>query len=43
MTEKEIELSMDKALKKLPFEIKKIKFVLNSKVFCRKIFDTSYY
>ena len=28
MTEKEIELSMDKALKKLPFEIKKIKFVL---------------
>ena len=25
MTEKEIELSMDKALKKLPFEIKKIK------------------
>ena len=27
MTEKEIELSMDKALKKLPFEIKKIKFV----------------
>ena len=28
MTEKEIELSMDKALKKLPFEIRKIKFVL---------------
>ncbi|BEO99512.1 hypothetical protein FNCP11_18280 [Fusobacterium nucleatum] len=28
MIEKEIELSMDKALKKLPFEIKKIKFVL---------------
>jgi len=28
MTEKEIELSMDKALKKLPFEIKKIKFAL---------------
>ena len=28
MTEKEIELSMDKALKKLPFEIKKIKFIL---------------
>lgn len=28
MTEKEIELSMDRALKKLPFEIKKIKFVL---------------
>jgi len=28
MTEKEIELSMDKALKKLPFEIKKIKFTL---------------
>ena len=27
MTEKEIELSMDKALK-LPFEIRKIKFVL---------------
>jgi len=26
MTEKEIELSMDKALKKLPFEIRKIKF-----------------
>ena len=31
MTEKEIELSMDKALKKLPFEIKKIKFVLASR------------
>ena len=28
MIEKEIELSMDKALKKLPFEIKKIKFAL---------------
>ena len=28
MTEKEIELSMDKALKKLPSEIKKIKFAL---------------
>ena len=28
MTEKEIELSMDKALKKLPFEIRKIKFFL---------------
>ena len=28
MTEKDIELSMDKALKKLTFEIKKIKFVL---------------
>lgn len=28
MTEKEIEISMDKALKKLPFEIKKIKIIL---------------
>ncbi len=28
MTEKEIEISMDRALKKLPFEIKKIKFIL---------------
>ena len=28
MTEKEIELSMDKALKKLPYEVKKIKFAL---------------
>ena len=28
MTEKEIELSMDKALKKLPVEIRKIKCVL---------------
>lgn len=28
MTEQEIELSMEKALKKLPFEIKKIKFIL---------------
>ena len=39
MTEKEIELSMDKALKKLPFEIKKIKFVLAViKFFKRKQF-----
>ena len=30
MTEKEIELSMDKALKKLPFEIKKIKICSSS-------------
>ena len=37
MTEKEIELSMDKALKKLSFEIKKIKFVLTViKFFKRK-------
>lgn len=37
MTEKEIELSMDKALKKLPFEIKKIKFALALfKIFKRK-------
>ena len=28
MTEQEIELSMEKALKKLPVEIKKIKFIL---------------
>ena len=28
MTEQEIELSMEKALKKLPFEINKIKFIL---------------
>ena len=28
MTEKEIEISMNKALKKLPFELKKIKFFL---------------
>ena len=28
MTEQEIELSMEKALKKLPFEIKKIIFIL---------------
>ena len=34
MTEKEIELSMDKALKKLPFEIKKNKICFSSdKVF----------
>ena len=39
MTEKEIELSMDKALKKLPFEIRKIKFVLAViKFFKRKQF-----
>ena len=39
MTEKEIELSMDKALKKLPFKIKKIKFVLAViKFFKRKQF-----
>ena len=37
MTEKDIELSMDKALKKLPFEIKKIKFALALvKIFKRK-------
>lgn len=37
MTEKEIELSMDKALKKLPFEIKKIKiFIALWKFFKRK-------
>lgn len=37
MTEKEIELSMDKALKKLPFEIKKIKiFITLRKFFKRK-------
>lgn len=28
MTEKEIELSMEKALKKMPFEMKKIKFII---------------
>lgn len=28
MTEKEIELQMDKALKKVPFEVKKIKIIL---------------
>lgn len=28
MTEREIEILMDKSLKKLPFEIKKIKFIL---------------
>lgn len=28
MTEKEIEQSMEKAIKKLPLEIKKIKFIL---------------
>ena len=37
MTEKEIELSMDNALKKLPFEIKKIKiFIALQKFFKRK-------
>ncbi len=37
MTEKEIELSMEKALKKLPFEIKKIKiFIALRKFFKRK-------
>ncbi len=37
MTEKEIELSMDKALKKLSFEIKKIKiFIALRKFFKRK-------
>ena len=37
MTEKEIELSMDKDLKKLPFEIKKIKiFIALRKFFKRK-------
>ena len=37
MTEKEIELSMDKALKKLPFEIKKMKiFIALRKFFKRK-------
>ena len=37
MTEKEIELSMEKALKKLPFEIKKIKiFIALQKFFKRK-------
>ena len=37
MTEKEIELSMDKALKKIPFEIKKIKiFIALRKFFKRK-------
>ena len=37
MTEKEIELSMDKALKKLHFEINKIKFALALvKIFKRK-------
>ena len=37
MTEKEIELSMDKALKKLPFEIKKINiFIALRKFFKRK-------
>ena len=37
MTEKEIELSIDKALKKLPFEIKKIKiFIALRKFFKRK-------
>ena len=29
MTEKEIDLQMKKALEKVPFEIKKIKFVLS--------------
>ncbi|WP_211491242.1 MULTISPECIES: hypothetical protein [unclassified Fusobacterium] len=28
-TEKEIELQMEKSLKKIPFEIKKIKFLLS--------------
>lgn len=28
MTDREIEISMEKALKKLPFEIKKIKLIL---------------
>lgn len=36
MSEKEIELSMDKALKKLPFEIKKIKFFLAVKKFLKR-------
>lgn len=37
MTEKEIELSMDKALKKMPFEMKKIKFIIGLiKFFKRK-------
>lgn len=37
MTNKEIELSMEKAIKKLPFEIKKIKFILAIiKIFKRK-------
>lgn len=37
MTDKEIEKSMDKAIKKLPFEIKKIKFILSIiKFFKRK-------
>lgn len=29
LTEKEIELQMTKSLKKIPFEIKKIKFILH--------------
>lgn len=37
MTDKEIELSMEKAIKKLPFEIKKIKFILAIIKFFKRI------
>ncbi|WP_418965816.1 hypothetical protein [Cetobacterium sp.] len=37
MTEKEIDLQMKKALEKVPFEIKKIKFVLALLKFSKKI------
>ncbi|MHA4989163.1 hypothetical protein [Cetobacterium somerae] len=37
MTEKEIDLQMKKALEKVPFEIKKIKFVLSLLKIVKKI------
>lgn len=37
MTEKEIDLQMKKALEKVPFEIKKIKFVLSLLKITKKI------
>lgn len=38
MTDKEIDLSMNKALKRLPFEIKKIKLILFIVKNMRRIF-----
>ena len=37
MTEKEINLQMEKALEKVPFEIKKIKFILSLVKISKKV------